>query len=124
MPVKKFIKEYVVKSYEADAHGFLRLIALLNILQDAADGSAIELGFGFETCWSKGVSWVGSNYLLRINRLPKIHEKFVIETWPAELKLWGAIRDFVVYDEKGEVLLKACSQWVLVDIERKRSRNL
>lgn len=120
MQAKKFVKEYVVKSYEADAHGFLRLIALMNILQDAADGSACELGFGFETCWSKGVSWVGSNYLLKISRLPKIHEKFTIETWPAEAKLWGAIRDFVVYDGNGDILLKASSQWVLIDIERKR----
>ena len=120
MPLRKFLKEYVVKSYEADAHGFLRLIALLNILQDAADGSAIELGFGFEKCWSKGVSWVGSNYLLEINRLPKMHEKFKVETWPAEAKLWGAIRDFIVYGENNDILLKASSQWVLIDIERKR----
>lgn len=120
MDVKKFKKEYVVKSYEADAHGFLRLLALMNILQDAADGSAMELGFGFEDCAKRGVSWVGSNYLLKINRLPKMHEKFIIETWPAEAKLWGAIRDFVVYDEKGQILLKASSQWVLIDIERKR----
>ena len=118
--LRKFKKEYLVKSYEADAHGFLRIMALMNILQDAADGSAIELGFGFENCWQKGVSWVGSNYLVEINRLPKIHEKFIIETWPAEAKLWGAIRDFVVYDEEGNILMKASSQWVLVDINRKR----
>ena len=120
MDVKKFKKEYVVKSYEADAHGFLRLLALMNILQDAADGSAMELGFGFEDCAKHGVSWVGSNYLLEIKRLPKMHEKFIIETWPAEAKLWGAIRDSVVYDENGNILLKSSSQWVLVDIVRKR----
>lgn len=120
MLLRKYKKEYVLKSYEADAHGFLRITTLMNILQDAADGSAMELGFGFENCWQKGVSWVGSNYLIEINRLPKIHEKFVVETWPAEAKLWGAIRDFVIYDETGAVLMKASSQWVLVDIIRKR----
>ncbi len=118
--LRKFKKEYIVKSYEADAHGFLRIMALMNILQDAADGSAIELGFGFEQCWEKGVSWVGSNYLIEINRLPKIHEKFIIETWPAEAKLWGAIRDFIVRDESGNILINASSQWVLIDINRKR----
>ena len=110
----------MVKSYEADAHGFLRIVTLMNILQDAADGSAIELGFGFEDCWKKGVSWVGSNYLIEITSLPKIHEKFVVETWPAEAKLWGAIRDFVIYNEAGDILIKASSQWVLIDINRKR----
>lgn len=120
MQIKKFHKEYIVKSYEADAHGFLRLSALMNILQDAADCNAIEIGFGFEECWKRGVSWVGSNYLIKINTLPKIHEPFIIETWPAEAKLWGAIRDFIIRDKDNNVLMTASSQWVLVDINRKR----
>ena len=69
--LRKFLKDYIVKSYEADAHGYLRIMTLMNILQDAADGSAIELGFSFEDVWKKGVSWVGSNYLIEINRCRK-----------------------------------------------------
>ena len=43
-----------------------------------------------------------------------------METWPAEAKLWGAIRDFIIRDVNGNVLIRASSQWVLVDINRKR----
>lgn len=124
MKATKFVKEYEVKSYETDSHGFLRLITLMNILQDAADGSATSLGLGFDDCAAKGVAWVGSNYLLKIKRLPKMHEKFVVETWPAEAKLWGAIRDFILRDENGIELVRASSQWVLIDVARKHPVSL
>lgn len=118
--VFKYKKEYHVKSYEVDCHGFLRIVSLMNFLQEAAVESADALGFGFEVCRDKGVAWVGSNYLVKIERLPKIEERIVIDTWPAEGKLWGAIRNFLVKDEAGNVIIKARSQWVLIDIERRR----
>ena len=120
MITTKYKKEYVVKSYEADCHGFLRLLTLMNLLQDAATESANILGFGFEKCAELGLTWFGSDYFIQIDRLPKMGESFVIETWPAETKLWGAIRDFLIYDDNGKVNIKVSSQWVLIDIARKR----
>ena len=120
MITTKYKKEYVVKSYEADCHGFLRLLTLMNLLQDAATESANILGFGFEKCAELGLTWFGSDYFIQIDRLPKMGESFVIETWPAETKLWGAIRDFLIYDDNGKVIIKVSSQWVLIDIARKR----
>lgn len=122
--VSKYKKEYHVKSYEVDCHGFLRILTLMNFLQEAAVESAESLGFGFEICRAKGVAWVGSNYLVKIERLPRIDEKIVIETWPAEGKLWGAIRNFLLKDKDGRVIVRAKSQWVLIDIERRRPVSL
>ena len=122
--VSKYKKKYHVKSYEVDCHGFLRVLTLMNFLQEAAVESAESLGFGFETCRTKGVAWVGSNYLIKIERLPKIDERIVIETWPAEGKLWGAIRNFLLKDESDNVIIRAKSQWVLIDIERRRPVSL
>ncbi len=118
--ITKYIKEYTVKSYEADCHGFLRILTLMNILQDIACENADLLGLGFAQCHAHNLIWVGSNYLIKIKRLPRIDEHFVIETWPAEAKLWGAIRNFNIKDTNGEVIACASSQWVLVDYERRR----
>ena len=122
--VSKYKKEYHVKSYEVDCHGFLRILTLMNFLQEAAVESADSLGFGFEVCRDKGVAWVGSNYLIKIERLPKIDERIEIETWPAEGKLWGAIRNFLLKDKNGNVIIRAKSQWVLIDMERRRPVSL
>ncbi|MBQ8481669.1 MAG: hypothetical protein IJ532_03960 [Alphaproteobacteria bacterium] len=118
--VFKYQKQYHIKSYEVDCHSFLRIVSLMNFLQEAAVESAEALGFGFKKCRDKGVVWVGSNYLIKIARMPKINEHIVIETWPAEGKLWGAVRNFSVKDEKNNVIISAISQWVLIDFERRR----
>lgn len=118
--IAKYTKEYVVKSYEADCHGFLRLLSLMNLLQDMACENADFLGFGFAKCSEQNLAWVGSKYLIKIVRLPRINEHFTIETWPSGTKLWGGIRDFNIKDGTGNVIVAAISQWVLIDIESRR----
>lgn len=124
MIVSRHKKEYIVKSYEVDCHGFLRLLTLMNLFQDMADENASQLNIGFEACRKRGLAWVGSNYALQISRFPKIHEHFTIETWPAEAKMWGAVRDFIVRDAEDKEIIKASSQWVLIDYARKRPVSL
>lgn len=120
MKIAKYIKEYEVKSHEVDCHGSLRLLSLMNTLQDIAVENADKLGVGLETCLQHGLAWVGSNYMVQITRLPQQYERFTIETWPAMQKICSAIRDFAVKDEAGEIIIKASSQWVLIDIVRRR----
>lgn len=118
--VFKYKKEYAIKSHEADCHGFLRISSLMNILQDMAAENADILGLGFAVCHENNLAWVGSNYLIKIQKMPLMNEKIVVQTWPAEAKLWGAIRDFEIRNESGEVIITASSQWVLVDYVRHR----
>lgn len=122
--MEKFEKEFQIRSYECDKNGCLRLLTLMNILQDAADLSATSLGFGFDFCLNSGLAWVGTNYHLQISRLPVVHEKIKIQTWPSGENKFMALRDFVVFDEKGLQIIKATSQWVLVDITKKRPVSL
>ena len=42
--ITKYQKEYDVKSYEVDCHGFLRVLSLMNVLQDIAVENAAVLG--------------------------------------------------------------------------------
>lgn len=118
--ISKYKKEYIAKSYEVDCHGFLRVLTLMNWLQDIAVENAQYLGFGFDVCREHNLAWVGSNYVIKVKRLPKIGEHVTIETWPAAGKLWGAVRDFVIRDELGEEIVCASSQWVLINYELRR----
>lgn len=124
MQIKKFEKEYDIKSYECDKNGEMRLLTLMNIFQDIADSHASALGIGIEHCLSHGLAWIGSNYVINIERLPQWHEKIRISTWPAVEKKIGAIRDFLVFDEKGLVIIRASSQWVLINYAKRRPVSL
>lgn len=120
MRVSKYVKEYKVRSHEADCHGFLRVLSLMNVLQDIAVEHAESFGLGLKDCLKQNLAWVGSNYLVQIRHMPQENEVFKIETWPAEAKLWGAVRDFMVTNESGEEIIKASSQWVLINVEKRR----
>jgi len=118
--IEKFTRDYAIRSYECDRNGQLRLVTLLNIFQDAADSHANLMGLGYDFCRSRGLAWVGSNYHIKIVRLPRWHETVHIITWPSEERHFGAIRDFRVEDEKGDTLITASSQWILIDFNKKR----
>ena len=122
--MEKFQKEFQIRSYECDMDGFLRIVTLMNILQHAADLSATTLGFGFDFCLNNKLAWVGTNYHIQIKRMPKIHEKIKIQTWPSGENKFMALRDFVIFDENDIEIVKATSQWVLVDVAKKRPVSL
>ena len=122
--MEKFSKQYALRTYECDKNNNLRLIALMNILQDMADSHATALGLGLEFCLKHGLAWVGSAYHLQINRLPVLHETITVETWPCEQRLLGAVREFTVKTASGETLIKASSLWILIDFARKRPVSL
>jgi len=122
--MEKFSKEYQIRTYECDKNGHLRLLTLLNILQDMADSHASQLGLGLEFCLSHGLAWVGADYHLKIKRLPLLHEKIRVVTWPSEERLLGAVRDFAVFDEQGNQIAAISSMWVLIDFARKRPVKL
>lgn len=120
----KYSKKYQIRTYECDKNSTLRLVTLMNIFQDMADSQAALLGLGLEFCLSKGMAWVGSNYHLQISRMPKLHEEITITTWPAVEKKLGAIRDFLVTDSVGNEIIRASSQWILLDVAKKRPISL
>ncbi len=122
--MQKWKKEYQIRTYECDKNSNLRILTLMNIFQDMADSNASALGLGLEFCLEKGLAWVGSNYHICIKRLPVLHETIHVETWPAAEKKLGAIRDFIVYDNAGNILITASSQWILIDFIRKRPISL
>lgn len=120
----KFVKHYNIRTYECDKNSNLRILTLMNILQDMADSHATDLHLGLEFCLSQGLAWVGSNYHIKINRLPTLHETIKVTTWPAAEKKIGAVRDFVVEDENGNRIIVASSQWILIDFNKKKPVSL
>ena len=124
MTAKKAQKNYEIRSYECDKHGNLRLLTLMNIFQDIADSNASEIGLGLEFCKERGLAWVGASYHIIINSFPKLHQKISVISWPAVEKKLGAYRDFLVLDEAGQTMIKASSQWILINFEKKRPVSL
>jgi medium-chain acyl-[acyl-carrier-protein] hydrolase len=113
-------KEYAVHTYETDARGLVRPVALLNYLQDAAGEHAGRLGLSVVDLFKRSMTWVLSRYHVLVHRYPALGARLEIVTWPSGKHGYFAIRDFEVSDGGGPVL-SATSSWMVIGLEKKQA---
>lgn len=116
----KYKKSYLIKSYECDFKLKLRVRSLFNLFQDMADKHADEMGLGYAYCHERGIGWIGGGYHVAVNQWPTWGDTIEMSTWPSAATAATGIRDFSATNQKGETLIRATSQWVLVDTNRMR----
>lgn len=123
-PGMVFQKDYVVHTYETDARGAVRPVALLNYLQDSAGEHAGRLGLSVVDLFKRGLTWVLSRYHIRIHRYPGIGARLEVTTWPSGKRGRFATRDFEVADGDGGPVLSATSSWMVLDLAKKQTINV
>ena len=112
-----FKKKYSVEISNADFQMQLKPSSLFEFMQDAASIAAGELGFDHETLIDKyNVAWVLTRLRLDISRCPSLGENIEIETWHMQHGRITFDRDFIIYAEDGEILARAVSTWVIMDM--------
>ena len=116
-----FHKDYAVHSYETDARGVARPVALLNYLQDSAGEHAGRLGLSVVDLLKRGLTWVLSRYHIVIHHYPAIGDRLEVTTWPSGKRGHFATRDFEVADGGGRPVLSATSSWMVLDLAQKKT---
>lgn len=111
---------FLVRSYEVEPDGRLRLVALLRMLQEAAWQHADLLGKGFHRREEGALFWVLSRLRLRVDRYPRWGDRFTIRTYPVGTERLFAIREFALLDDADRVIGRATSGWLVVDGGRGR----
>ena len=72
----------VLKNYETDFKQDVKPSAILGFFQEAASENSEEAGFGYSSLAPLGMLWVLSKIYVEVDRLPKLGEKIVVQTWP------------------------------------------
>lgn len=106
-----FRKDYLLSYTHIDCHGFARLSALFEIMQDAATTHADQLGLSRD---SLGVLWVLSRLRVQLNRPLVANEVLSLETECAGCKGATWIRTFRFFCGQ-EPIGEAVSSWVILD---------
>lgn len=123
-----FTDYYTLEMRDVDFNRDLKLSALFSLMQEAAISGSNALGIGVETIQTvHNVTWVLLKINVIINRMPKLHERLKIETWLQEPKALLFDRDFLIFDEKDEIIVQATSIWGIIDLSTrmiKRSRTI
>jgi acyl-ACP thioesterase len=114
-----FLSHFIVDS-DTDFNQKLKISKVFSLMQDAASLHAEKLGVHRETILSENnFVWILMRVFLKVERWPGLYEKIEIETWPLKPRLRYE-RDFIFRDEKGEIIMRASSVWVVIDIEKRK----
>lgn len=116
-----FRQEFPLHYPDADAAGFVRLTAILNLLQIQATEHTLSRGYDYSENMAAGVFWVLSRLSVRFDAWPVWPCRLTVDTWARATKAVFALRDFRFGDERDGWVGRASSAWVLLK-DRKPQR--
>ena len=115
-----YSEKYTVLSTDINSTLEIRLSQLLRYMQDVATEHANKLNIGHKELLDKRKIWVIVRMDIKINRLPKVDEEFIVSTHPGEVKSFTFPRYFEVYDKHHHLLVSASSIWVTIDYDTRK----
>lgn len=111
---------FTIRSYEVRPEGTAKLMTICNLLQEVAGNHARQLDYDINQLRENNRTWFLYRLQLEMQYYPVWKELVTIETWPSGGKGVLAHRDFLLYNEQNEVLGRATTQWMIVDLNRER----
>ena len=109
-------RDYRLRWMDFDRYARLKPQAIFDILQDVATEQATEMGIGDDVLLESGTFWVITRAKIQILDQPRRHETVTARTWPHTLTKLSFLRDYWIRGDDGRLLVKATSEWVLMDL--------
>lgn len=109
-------EEFTLTPGSFDRYSNITPYAIFDIFQEVASRHADELNAGFNKTNSKTI-WLllRSKYEILQNITKPI--KLKVKTWPLQPKRIDYERDYLVFDEDDNILIKGTSKWCIYDLE-------
>ncbi|WP_432735710.1 acyl-[acyl-carrier-protein] thioesterase [Maridesulfovibrio sp. FT414] len=109
-----------VPAYETGPDDRMHCHWLMCRLQEAATAHADSLGFGIEDMAKLGCFWVLTSMRIEVEELPLREKTFSLTTWSRGAKKLRAYRDFSGCDENGREIVRASSEWMVLDSQTRK----
>ena len=123
-PVAAWHETFRIRAYEADPEGLASMQTLCNYYQEAAGNHAHALKVSVEQLSEHRLAWVLARLHVQVGAYPAWGHTVTVETWPSGQNGLFATRDFLLHSEEGDVLSRATSAWLLIDVDRRRPIRL
>ena len=120
MDCVRYTKSFEVYYHEINHRQQVTPAALLNYLGETALSHTKAAGYGLNRLGLDNKGWVISRWLLKMEKYPKWEDRVQIETWASLFQRFYAEREFLIKDEAGNILGRATSLWIFIDITKKR----
>ncbi|GAB4338875.1 MAG: thioesterase [Calditrichia bacterium] len=122
--VREYREEFKICSYDVDFANRAKPLAILNYMQEAAGCHAARLGVAVTDLMAKKLTWVLSRYHLKFFHFPGWGDWITVHTWPSAKQELFALRDFELRDQEENLVVRATSSWLLLNLETRRPAPL
>lgn len=121
---KIWVDTYKIHSYQVDLCGNLTIPVLCQFMQESAWKHAENLQVGFSHLGQKNIAWVLLRQRIKMEMLPKWGDTIQITTWPAGKDRLFYYRDFKITNVQNELIGRATTVWLVIDILQRRPQRL
>lgn len=113
-----------IRYSECGVNKKLTLPALVNYFQDCSTFHSAGTDGSWEALMERGLAWMILFWEIEVTRYPALYEEIRIGTIPYSIQGLFGCRNFFMQDSKGEMIAKANSIWVLIDLEKQFPVNV
>jgi len=114
-----YSEKIFIPSYMVDGKLGLTPTFLFGIMQEVAVNHVNYIGCGWHFLHTRRQFWALSRMDVEIARVPQWKETVEVYTWGKKHNFLVQPRDFLIESQAGEALVKATSNWVILDFEGK-----
>lgn len=118
--MEKYQEKLTIKSYQTNQYGKASIAALFHIMLEAAWAHAQIMDWGYDDLKNHNLFWVLSRFYLQVEKYPAWQDEITLNTWSAGTDGMYAYREYIMEDSKGEIILKASSAWLILDMETRK----
>lgn len=115
---------FKVKAFDVDSNNRIKVSTVFDYFQDAASNHAEQLNFGYEDLLPKKLFWVLSWAKIEFSRFPGFMDEVKIQTWGKMQHKLYSMRDFLLIAKEDEIICRATTGWLLLDLKTLRPKIL
>ena len=113
--MRKYMREFVVPSFQTNQMGQVTICALLQQMLEAAWAHACEMDWGYDDLKNHHLFWVLSRLYVEVDYFPLWQDKIMLETWSSGTDGIYAYREFLLKDGQGKPFLRANTAWLILN---------
>ena len=119
--MKSYQENILLRTCDCDMNGQWRPSALLTAMQETSGAHCALLGCGRDDLLKRGIVWILARSEVQMDRYPNIGETITVQTFHKPVRLRFFPRYYIFKDSAGDVIGKAGTLWLLMDIHTRQT---
>jgi len=117
-------RKYFIHNYDCDISGRLSVSSMMKYFEDIALLQSEDVGYGMSYYLANNVGWILHQWNIDIYDRPFFMDTINLVTNPYSYKAFMANREFEIYSEDNDLLVKADSVWIFLDTRERKPKRI